>query len=157
MSREVRRVAADWEHPKTNRHGDDRYEPLLEGYSNALVEFEAMWKEKGLQETLDYFGVAPNKDEYMPEWPDEERTHYQMYEDTTEGTPISPVMPDPETLAQWLVDNKASAFARDTATYEQWLNIAKGAFAPSMVIVDGKMMSGVEASLPPAEDPEHTA
>lgn len=152
MGREVRRVAANWEHPKHTRNGEDCYEPLHEGYSKQLAEFEAMWKKQGLQETLDYFGVAPNKEDYMPEWPDAERTHYQMYEDTTEGTPISPVMPDPESLAHWLADNNASAFGRSTATYEQWLNVAKGGWAPSMVIENGVMKSGVEIADSPSSE-----
>lgn len=147
MGREVRRVPPDWKHPISSKYGEEKGEPLHEGYNVALAEFEAMYKKEGLQKALDWFGVAPNKDDYMPEWPDEARTHYQMYENTSEGTPISPVMPDPESLARWLADNNASSFGSSTATYEQWLNIAQGDWAPSMVMVGGKMMSGVEAML----------
>ena len=70
---------------------------------------------------------------------------YQMYEDTSEGTPISPVMASPEELARWLVDNNASTFARETGTYEGWLRVAKGGWACSAIITDGVMQSGVEA------------
>ena len=99
---------------------------------------------EGLQAALDYFGEAPNKNDYMPDWPDEQRTHYMMYENTSEGTPISPAFATPEELARWLVDNKASAFADQTASYEAWLNIARGEWAPSAAIVSGTLMSGVE-------------
>jgi hypothetical protein len=80
----------------------------------------------------------------MPQWPEEERTHWQMYEDTSEGTPISPVMESPEALARWLVDNGASAFADQTASYEAWLATIRRGFAPSMIISGGRMQSGVE-------------
>lgn len=145
MGRELRRVPKDWKHPKEN----GKYQPLWGGlYSKELVAFEALQKEKGLQEALDNHGKAPNKDEYMPEWPENEKTHIQMYEDTSEGTPISPVMDAPEALAQWLVDNKASAFADETATYDQWLSTIKSGWAVSAVFVPGKgLISGVAAWL----------
>lgn len=69
----------------------------------------------------------------MPQWPEEERTHWQMYETVTEGTPISPVCDSPESLARWLADNKAP-LAFQTTTYENWLKmILKGA-AVSFII-----------------------
>jgi len=144
MGREIRRVPKDWQHPKKN----GRYQPLHEGYAEQLADFTTLQKEKGLQEALDDFGTAPNKDEYMPEWPENEKTHIQMYEDTSEGTPISPVMDAPEALAQWLVDNNASAFGSDTATYDQWLSTIKSGYAVSAMFVPGKgLISGVAAQL----------
>lgn len=84
--------------------------------------------------------------EVMPQWSDSRRTHYQMYETCSEGTPISPVMKTPEELAAWLAENKASAFADMTADYETWLGMIKGpGHSPSAVIMGGKMISGVEA------------
>lgn len=92
-------------------------------------------------------GDVPRKpvpEDYMPDWPEAERTHWMMYEDTSEGTPISPAFATPEELARWLADNGASSFGDMTATYEQWLATCKGAWGPSMVMTGGKMMSGVE-------------
>jgi hypothetical protein len=80
----------------------------------------------------------------MPNWPESERTHLMMYEDTSEGTPISPAFETPEELARWLVDNKASAFGSDTGTYEGWLRIARGGFAPSMVVDASGVHTGVD-------------
>jgi hypothetical protein len=51
----------------------------------------------------------------------------------------------PEELARWLTDTNASAFGGEGASYEGWLRVARGGFAPSAVIADGKMQSGVEA------------
>ena len=80
----------------------------------------------------------------MPEWTEEEATHYQMYESTSEGTPISPVMSSPQLLAKWLADNRASAFAGMTADYDHWLKVAEGRSALSAVILNGRLESGVQ-------------
>lgn len=94
----------------------------------------------------DYAGVCPSSpdpNDHMPDWPDEERTHFMMYEDTSEGTPISPAFATPEELARWLADNEASAFAGETATYDQWLKTIIRGSAVSAVFSDGVMQSGV--------------
>ena len=165
MGREVRKVPADWVHPQDD-NGEDI--PLYEG--NAQKEL-ARWMEcrekwlEGLRENYgdgpkwvpidgtegyrytDYAGPPPNPDDYMPDFGDS-ATHLQMYETCTEGTPISPVMETPEELARWLEDNGASAFADMTATYDQWLSTinSKTGSAPSAVISDGRLESGVAAT-----------
>ncbi len=141
MGREVRRVAKDWNHPKV----DGEYKPLYENYSDDSCEFLVLADAEGLQEAIDYMG-CPDKADYMPEWCDEEKTHLMMYENTTEGTPISPAFEMPEELARWLVDNSASSFGSMTATYEQWLRACKGGYAPSMVLSSAGLQSGVEAT-----------
>ena len=50
----------------------------------------------------------------------------QMYETTTKGTPVSPVMNNSEKLAQWLVENKVSAYSGQTTSYEAWLMLCQG-------------------------------
>ena len=167
MGREVRRVPADWQHPLKYEEGpadwskvnfrDDRalFEPLYEP-DRSIRELQAEWDEERVKyeaenpekDYSDYEGNRPMSSDYMPYWGEEERTHYQMYESTSEGTPISPVMETPEELARWLADHGASTFASFTATYEEWLPTCKGGWAPSMVIAEtneGKkvMMSGV--------------
>lgn len=93
----------------------------------------------------DWAGPRPSPDDYMPDWPEDQRTHLMMYEDTTEGTPISPAFATPEELARWLADTGASAFGNMTATYEQWLATCREGWAVSMVIENGIMKSGVAA------------
>lgn len=159
MGREVRRVPPDWQHPKYEGwEGRQGFKPLYDGndYQEAHDEFLEKLNKGGLQAAIDCYGGAPDEADYMPRWAPEQRTHLMMYETTSEGTPISPPFETPEELARWLVDNKASALARGTATYEQWLNVARGGWAPSAVIADGRMMSGVEAmaeisAAPPSE------
>lgn len=165
MGREVRRVPANWQHPKDER---GHFIPLHDGrYLGGFAARDAEWMEgwrqwqngfcddwKGGWKPIDpehrgstftdYNGPRPSPDEHMPDWPDEQRTHLMMYEDTSEGTPISPAFEAPEELARWLADNGASSFGGMTATYDQWLNVCRGGFAPSAVMVGGRLMSGVE-------------
>lgn len=171
MGREVRRVPANWEHPKDN---EGRYIPLLDGLCEALARWyrhKAMWdlgyredwtkantwqlrEEDETGEYSEWSGTAPDPADYMPDWSDDARTHLQMYESTSEGTPISPVCKTPEELARWLADNNASAFANETATYEQWLATIKRGWAISAVGQVGKgLISGV-AALAEAETAE---
>ena len=72
---------------------------------------------------------------------------WQMWETTTEGSPISPVFETPELLARWLADTGASTFGSSTGTYEQWLGmITRTGWAPSAVGISGVgLVSGVEA------------
>lgn len=165
MGREVRRVPADWQHPKhvcTGLRGpEERYKPIEPGerYQPAVDRWDeecANWKAGVRPDYCDaqegralsyeqWGGQRPHRDDYMPDWPAEQRTHLMMYEDTSEGTPISPAFAAPEELARWLADTNASAFGRDGASYEGWLRVAKGGWAPSMVVADGVVASGVDS------------
>jgi hypothetical protein len=171
MSRAVRKVAPGWVHPKypadyhlPNRRG--RYVPLLQSsFAEAEKEWSegyALWQQglvldwdddepkpisaelRGCRFT-DYYGERPSPDDFMPAWSPDEASSLMMYEETSEGTPISPAFETPEALARWLADNNASAFADATATYDQWLPICKGGWAPSAVLRGDRLMSGVGA------------
>ena len=96
MGREIRKVPAEWEHPK-NEPG--HYIPLLgRSFAKSLADWEEgkqKWSE-GLR--LDWHnkewvpiekryikytyeewdGKRPEKDDYMPEWSDEEKTRIQL-------------------------------------------------------------------------------
>ncbi len=127
MGREVRRVPADWEHPADRALHDTfriRRIELEKWKAGYITDHCGGWKKlpaeyRGKRPHV-YYGSS-NKRDFMPDWEPEECTHLQMYETTTEGTPISPVMATAEDLAHWLADNKASAFADMTASYEDWL------------------------------------
>ena len=141
MGREVRMVPKEWEHPKDKQTG--RYRPLYgSSYAAAAKEFLEMATTKGLQEAVDWMG-CPDKEDYMPDWKPEERTHLMMYEDTSEGTPISPAFETPEEMAQWLSENGASAFGDMTASYDDWLHTCKRGYAVGMVIDKNGMRPGV--------------
>jgi hypothetical protein len=143
-----RKVRNDWVHPQ-GKNGE-RYKPLFPGkyYEERANEFMKKANQEGLQEAIDYCGNPPDINNFMPDWSENEKTHFMMYENTSEGTPISPAFETPEKLAQWLVDNNASAFGSETASYEAWLNICKGEWAPSMLFTPQTgLVNGVEASI----------
>lgn len=71
---------------------------------------------------------------------------YQLWETVSEGSPISPIFAKPDELARWLADNPWSSVDHGT-TYEQWLAFINGpGWAPSMVVTDGVVQSGVQAA-----------
>jgi len=71
-------------------------------------------------------------------------TGWQLWETTTEGSPMSPVFETPEELAHWLADTGASSFGPATESYETWLSFIAGpGWAPSAVACGGVMESGV--------------
>lgn len=89
------------------------------------------------------FYDAEHKDAYDNWEPTDPPTGdgWQMWETVSEGSPISPVFSSPEALAEWL----GIHHSRD-GTNEQWYKMITGnAWAPSGIIMGGKMMSGVEA------------
>jgi len=163
MGREIRRVPKNWEHPigsdgrQYKALWDGNYDEELADYQKHLNQwnkgftddYEGGWKpieDRHRNMTFsDWHGGRPYKEDYMPKWSDEEKTHIVMYETCTEGTPISPAFDNPQDLAQWLFDNGASSFGSRTATYEQWLGVCKGGYAPSAVVIGGELKSGVEA------------
>lgn len=148
MSRAVRMVPRDWEHPQTS---EGHYKPLFEGCDVEALQREwdegaAQWEANPEVDCTweEWCGHRPDSETYMPCWPEGQADHFMMYEEVTEGTPISPAFATPEQLARWLADNKASAFADRTATYGEWLDTIKRGSAVSAVMVGGSMMSGVE-------------
>jgi hypothetical protein len=137
MGREVRRVPDNWEHPKNEK---GHYIPMHEHFPYNEEEIQEGLRDGWLKDEPPNYGM-----DIMPQWPAAERTHWQMYEDTSEGTPISPVMESPEKLARWLADQKASAFAGSPASYEAWLSTIKRGSAVSAMVISGKgVISGVE-------------
>ena len=167
MGRQIRMVPPGWQHPKNS---EGHYIPLLKGsYAQAAADWdegyaawqrgevenysakdgESKWKPKQdsalkCSTYTEWSGSRPSPDDYMPAFAKGTATMLMMYEDTSEGTPISPAFATPEELARWLADNNASAFGGMTATYEQWLATCKSGWAPSMVMEGRRMMSGVE-------------
>lgn len=163
MGREIRRVPADWQHPKrSNGHFIALFDGI--GYARRVTEWDehnAKWLE-GLRDDYkggwmpigdvdsktygEWAGQRPDPDDYMPQWTDAERTHLMMYETCSEGTPISPAFKTPEEVARWCADNEASAFGNQTASYEAWLSVARGGYACSAVYTpETGLVSGVEA------------
>lgn len=93
---------------------------------------------------------------YEELWNDWERIEppegkgWQMWENVSEGSPMSPIFKTPEELAYWLADSSASAMGNKGATYEQWLAMINQGSCLTMIAKINKegvvVQSGVEAA-----------
>jgi hypothetical protein len=124
MGKAARRVPAQWQHPKDE---NGRYLPLRDGTqyerrARAWDDEEKKWRE-GLRRdeitgpwkpievrfrSMTYAecnGPRPDPKNYTPQWSPSECTHWQYYEEVTDGTPISPVCGSAEELAHWLFEH----------------------------------------------------
>jgi hypothetical protein len=158
MGREIRRVPADWEHPK-NAQG--RCQPMFdESFRGACERWKRRYADWEADKRPDYFdasvheedlqfwewaGGPPDRKYYRPDWAEESRTHFQFYETVSEGTPLSPPMESEESLAAWLAENNPSARGRKLS-YREWLAMVKQGYAPSFILAGGRLMTGVEAA-----------
>lgn len=90
---------------------------------------------------------SPKHEKMCDKWketPPPKGKGYQLWETVSEGSPISPVFETPEELARYLVANPWNS--TDHCSYETWMKFICGdGWAPSMIMVNGKVMSGVEA------------
>ncbi|MFT5280933.1 MAG: hypothetical protein ACI9AR_000375 [Flavobacteriaceae bacterium] len=98
LNREVRRVPKDWKHPKD---ASGAFIPLMDGRYFKIHLSE--WK-KQKKNNIENCGSKPIKSEYTKDWAEEERIHYQIYQTTTEGTPVSPVKKNTKELSEWFVE-----------------------------------------------------
>ncbi len=148
MGREVRRVPADWQHPRDAAGkliplraadfarmaaawdcGQAKWERGLVATHSTLPGVPA-WRQRDefvrASDYLEHAGPRPRADTFMPTWPDEQRTWWQMYETVTAGTPISPPQASAAELAKWLADHHASAGPDFLATEKEWLAMITG-------------------------------
>ena len=146
MGREIRRVPPNWIHPM-NEHGNEQpmFDVTIENAmadwlanfdrirSGDLDDIERECYPNGLIDWLHDEGVIPDPKYYRP-WKGEEATWFQLWENVTEGTPVTPPFPTLDKLSSYLAKN--GTFWDDSG----WGQEAAEAFcregsAPSMVIV----------------------
>lgn len=139
MGREIRKVPANWEHPKNDK---GNYQPMFdEFYGDALNEWmenNKQWENGTHHDLIEHpeykeeypfysmwNGDAPDIDYYQTKkYKPEELTHIQLYETTSEGTPVSPVFKAEELdkLCEWAAEN-ATTFADFKATKDEWFKM----------------------------------
>ncbi len=122
MGREIRRVPADWEHPKMQtinyRTGtmDESYQPLFdqpfEERAREWMDAAIAWDRGDDPDCKKYkskhpfywtwAGDPPNPKYYRPKWTTYP-THYQVYETVSEGTPVTPHFGTKAELVDYLV------------------------------------------------------
>lgn len=127
MGREIRRVPVNWEHPKRERwdafhnRSVSSFQPLYDrSFKDAcdqwIADFKAFmsenpsgvktWGENNKNESVfwEWETTPPDREWYRPEWSSEDTTAYQIYENVSEGTPVSPVFQTQEEMKTWLMD-----------------------------------------------------
>jgi hypothetical protein len=163
MGREIRQVPPNWEHPQrdpehdTYRHGgfqpmhDRHYDDAKREWIEGLAQWEAGTFPG--QDTYtgcewwDYAGDPPVKAYYRP-WKDDEATWFQLWETVSEGTPVSPPFATREALADHLAEHGDGGWGASRpggwGKERAYRFVMDDGWAPSMVVSDGKIMSGVE-------------
>ena len=159
MGREIRKVPIDWEHPK-NDNGD--YKTLYdEDFESAATEWKKgfqKWEDGERPSYIDDFegefwewdSGPPDREYYRPKWTDEERTHYQIYETVSEGSPVSPVFATKEGMIEYLVSNgdywdqKRGSGGRSREAAEAFV---ESGFAFSMIIGPSGIREGIDTAI----------
>lgn len=162
MGHVARRVPLDWEHPKD---ADEQFIPLHDG--SGLTERQAAWDaesrkwDEGLRDDFhggwirknaaeqdmdfaEWSGKRPDPAEHMPEWPADKRVGWMMYEDVTEGTPLSPVCTTPIHLAAWMSRHAEWVTGR---SYEDWLATILSPYQRRRYNASRKLVRGHEADV----------
>jgi hypothetical protein len=149
MGRILRKVPANWEHPK-NDNGS--YKPMFDKfYGDALNEWiennkkwengthEDLIKNPKLKDEYPFYamwnGNPPDVEYYhTKKYNEEELTHIQLYQTTSEGTPISPVFKANELdkLCEYAAEN-CTTFASFKASKEEWYRILSDDFVHTTV------------------------
>ena len=134
MAYELRQVPASWQHPKD---ADGKHVPL---YGEPFENAHLLWlagdpmhpSDEPEPEKCDL--GAPKRGTYVP-FSAAEATHYQVYEDTTEGTPISPVLASKEDVVAWLV--REAIRPEDAAAF-----VEIGSVPTKVTFADGTQLRG---------------
>lgn len=167
MGREIRRVPADWEHPTAKRTWQNRESRLQPLFDQPFVVAAREWMDAAIawdngtdpdcaehKATHPFYwqwsGNTPNPAYYRPDWPEASRTHYQVYETVSEGTPVTPHFATEAELVDYLVEHGDESDQKRMTEGRQWSagwdrkiaeSFVKRAWAPSMIIIDGQMFT----------------
>lgn len=148
MGREVRRVPLDWDHPRDYR---GEYQPMVdETFEHAVAEWEAeSSKYATLAEHLRDDPPPTDAAYYRPEWPTDKPLGWQIYENVSEGTPVSPVFATDDELVEWLTHPQLVGIGREpiAMSREAARRFVDRGYAPSMVYSPATgLVTGLEAS-----------
>lgn len=115
MTLEIRKVPNQWIHPVDH---DGKYKPMFdENYDQALLEWfrdYMLWllgihpKQSSFDTGRHYaeFVKDPPSSIYYRKYDDEDCSYFQVYENVSEGTPLSPILKTRENVIDWLVQNE---------------------------------------------------
>jgi len=150
---------------------EPRFKPMYdEPFSGAIDEWITeylLWKEGKHPDQLSgeaseypeftaWHGDPPQSEYYRPNWKTEDMTWFQVYETVSEGTPVTPPFATKDELVNYLVENgdfwdqsrrKRGCTGMNCEPWERSQAerfVHETEWAPTMIVVDGKVMSGTE-------------
>lgn len=148
MGREIRMVPKGWEHPK-GKNGefmpmfDEDFESAAREWLDSCIlwdnnEHETLYNDPNLKKSYPFYwqwaGQSPSEEYYRPKF--ENANCFQIYENVTEGTPVSPVFESKHEMFNWLVsEGYPEEAARTLIEYE---------LAPSMMVRGGKIAMNID-------------
>lgn len=92
------RVPPDWRHPLFPPTGHYIGLSPANEYAEDLEEWRQAQGDQGDLRP----DRAPERADYMPDWPEETATHFMLYEGVSDGTPISPAFVTEDELWAWV-------------------------------------------------------
>lgn len=139
MGREIRKVPMGWEHPKNSRGEfiplhDEEFETAARRWMDACIAWDQgthkdLVDGRTTKEEVPYFWLwdaePPRSERYRLKW-NEEPSCFQIYENVSEGTPVSPVFETEAEMREWLIAQGYSAEATDAFIRDK--------YAPTMMI-----------------------
>jgi len=148
MGREIRRVPPNWEHPKDKQ---GRFKPIFNSsFENAASQWKndfISWEFGGRPhynsegdeqlEFWEYYGGPPDR-KYYRIYQDEEATWFPVYENVSEGTPVTPPFATKEELVEYLC--KFGDFWNQVGwSLKSAQRFAEDEYAPSFMVFDEKI------------------
>ncbi len=144
MGREIRKVPPNWQHPENDRGSPqpmyDRH--IDDEMTDWLAELDAA-RSGNLDDVVKYYGgslAAWLQDNLPPDplvhrpWHDEEATWVQLWENVSEGTPVTPPFATKDELIEHLVAkgtdwDKGRPWSRKAAE-----DVVNSGYAPSLIV-----------------------
>lgn len=139
MGYTIRRVPKDWNHPKDSRGYykplyDQDYETESNLWKDGYVKFYKRGMDKQLNcEYWEYGGMPPDSEFYRPKWDSKQCTNYMLYENTSQGTPVSPSFENINDLTKWFYENQVSLFGSHRYNYLHCEELVRHTFLPNDV------------------------
>lgn len=141
MGREIKRIDINWDW--FEKKGNKTWEGYLLDNEVTCPLCEGTGKGKGTWGCVQCYGEGKVRLKVEPPKGYGNESGYQVWQDVSEGGPVSPVFLKPEDLANWMVENDTS-ITKGTS-YEGWLNMIKSeGFAPSGIVSTDGYGSGVK-------------
>lgn len=146
MGHELRRVPVGWKHPRDH---NGNYKPLYDvTYRQRCEEFiqrmEALLPVGEINEDImgeieDAASIASDLVRCRPEWPEDAIMGYCVYENVSEGTPVSPVFETLQEVLNWLI-GEYDVPPESAVKFIEW------GHAPSFMMYDsGDVQRGIDA------------